>query len=384
MSYIVFEIKKGYLLEQLWAKAKRTQIFITIMISLLTLTTGLFILFMFKKTKEEYLQVRKLREEQNVKELVSIINRSIDDDYYINYNFWKIITSIYALIDLNRIEGKKAIEKIFLKQATNSRYKFEEKRKQHFETIFKQHDFSNCDNEIEIKRSLPKGRLLESYWEEVSSEFQANITGFLAVIFIAVLMPLVIIIPASITYFKSKKNYQKWSILKKEGSVEEILEMIAKEKGVTDASMISKMMGVYVLADREEPEAINEAKRLVHIFDTKINSNFGRYLDESNKEFLKTLSKPAKEQGRRKNRMITVTEVYFVTKTKIEKEKCMITGLPIEPITQEITVCPQCGKFAKRDLMEEWLKEKGYCPVCRTKLTIQDCPRVMIDVKIHK
>ncbi|MFW9922019.1 MAG: hypothetical protein ACFFDW_01895 [Candidatus Thorarchaeota archaeon] len=232
---------------------------------------------------------------------------------------------------------------------------------------------------MEIKTGLPIGCLLESYWEEISRKIQNNILAYFAILIIGFLTPLVIIIPESLLYYKSKKNFQKWSLLKKEGKVEKILEEIGNEKITYDSGVISLLMGIYVLADREIPQAEKEARNLVEILDDEILGQYSSDVEERSRRLLKTLKKQNIKQKGNKTKAITTTEVYFVSVEAIEQEKCMITGLPIDPTSHDITTCPYCGNFAKRELMEKWLTEKEHCPICKEKLIISDCPKVMLE-----
>ncbi len=50
---------------------------------------------------------------------------------------------------------------------------------------------------------------------------------------------------------------------------------------------------------------------------------------------------------------------------------CSVCRGPIAP-GDNIAKCPSCGHFAHEVHLKEWLKIKGECPVCRTKLSIED------------
>ncbi|MBD3189475.1 MAG: hypothetical protein GF308_02475 [Candidatus Heimdallarchaeota archaeon] len=56
--------------------------------------------------------------------------------------------------------------------------------------------------------------------------------------------------------------------------------------------------------------------------------------------------------------------------------RCMVSHLRIHEEMDDVVICPFCRNFAKRILLEDWLKKKGSCPVCREVLKITDCEKV--------
>ena len=78
--------------------------------------------------------------------------------------------------------------------------------------------------------------------------------------------------------------------------------------------------------------------------------------------------------------IIPISKVYFI-KSKEELGSCMITKTRLT-MDYEIIVCPFCKNMAKKSSMENWLKKKNACPICFSKLSIDDCPIVDIrDIK---
>jgi hypothetical protein len=77
---------------------------------------------------------------------------------------------------------------------------------------------------------------------------------------------------------------------------------------------------------------------------------------------------------------IPVTKVYFVKEIP-KGSKCIISNLIIHYGTDNILACPSCGNMAKGDLLQAWLEENNFCPICRERISIDDCPIVMVKEK---
>ncbi|MHA1237751.1 MAG: hypothetical protein ACTSSJ_00655 [Candidatus Odinarchaeia archaeon] len=64
---------------------------------------------------------------------------------------------------------------------------------------------------------------------------------------------------------------------------------------------------------------------------------------------------------------------FFIEETKIVGEwkweplKCIVCMLPIEEGQKKI-FCPYCGTPAHREHFLEWIKIKGFCPMCKRKI----------------
>jgi len=61
------------------------------------------------------------------------------------------------------------------------------------------------------------------------------------------------------------------------------------------------------------------------------------------------------------------------------KQRCMISGLPLDPDFDTVVACPYCKNFARQDLLIQWLNEKGFCPICLERITILDCLKVQLE-----
>ena len=78
--------------------------------------------------------------------------------------------------------------------------------------------------------------------------------------------------------------------------------------------------------------------------------------------------------------VIPITKVYYLEEMP-DEAKCMVSGLRIDFLTDDVVVCPYCSAWAKKELLDSWLIENDFCPVCRRELTIKDCPEVQISIK---
>lgn len=58
--------------------------------------------------------------------------------------------------------------------------------------------------------------------------------------------------------------------------------------------------------------------------------------------------------------------------------RCMVSGLEIDFDIDRVVACPYCGSVAKYEMLAEWLKVKGICPVCRNELSIDECQDISI------
>jgi hypothetical protein len=74
---------------------------------------------------------------------------------------------------------------------------------------------------------------------------------------------------------------------------------------------------------------------------------------------------------------LEITKVYFIDKEPKEV-KCIITKLLLDFSKKEIVICPICHSFAEKNSLEDWLKENSFCPICKTVLTINDFPLVIL------
>ena len=56
----------------------------------------------------------------------------------------------------------------------------------------------------------------------------------------------------------------------------------------------------------------------------------------------------------------------------------MVSHLELHLKMDTLVACPHCEGIAKQELLEEWLEEKGVCPVCRRALRIEECLKVVL------
>ncbi|MFX1474242.1 MAG: RING finger protein [Promethearchaeota archaeon] len=52
------------------------------------------------------------------------------------------------------------------------------------------------------------------------------------------------------------------------------------------------------------------------------------------------------------------------------QRQCSVCGLPIRP-GQTIVFCPKCGNPAHYEHLAEWVKVKGVCPICRSRIPLR-------------
>ncbi|MHA1212936.1 MAG: hypothetical protein ACTSSH_10790 [Candidatus Heimdallarchaeota archaeon] len=99
----------------------------------------------------------------------------------------------------------------------------------------------------------------------------------------------------------------------------------------------------------------------------------------SGREIIRAFEKDDKTSGDGPGEFsgVEVTKVYYLDKEP-KKAKCMISSLPLDFATDEILACPHCGNMANSLPLENWLSTKRQCPVCRKRLTIDDCPIVKL------
>ncbi|MBD3191396.1 MAG: hypothetical protein GF308_12170 [Candidatus Heimdallarchaeota archaeon] len=111
----------------------------------------------------------------------------------------------------------------------------------------------------------------------------------------------------------------------------------------------------------------------------KINWNLRRKNPPDNNKVLKEES--AKQLSRKddpaSSPFVLAEDESITILTPSSTIRCMVSSLVIDFEEDEIVACPYCGNFAKKNLLAEWLKMKGICPICRKKLPLDLCPRVI-------
>jgi hypothetical protein len=66
-------------------------------------------------------------------------------------------------------------------------------------------------------------------------------------------------------------------------------------------------------------------------------------------------------------------EIIYISN---RQPRCMVSGLDINFVEDEVVACPECNNVAKKPMLVEWLKVKGICPMCRKNIIIEQCPKV--------
>lgn len=114
----------------------------------------------------------------------------------------------------------------------------------------------------------------------------------------------------------------------------------------------------------------------------KINWNFRR---KSNNNDSIVEEEPAKNFGNTSDSeaspFVLAEDESIAILTPSSNIRCMVSSLVIDFGEDEIVACPYCGNFAKKNLLAEWLKLKGICPICKKKLQLALCPEVIAQDK---
>jgi hypothetical protein len=61
-------------------------------------------------------------------------------------------------------------------------------------------------------------------------------------------------------------------------------------------------------------------------------------------------------------------DAYVITNPPLE-EMCRISKIPLRS-DQDVLQCPSCESYFLKNYLEDWLREKEVCPVCKYKLKI--------------
>jgi len=187
-----------------------------------------------------------------------------------------------------------------------------------------------------------------------------------------------------IRFLKMRSVYLKITDLVEEGNQKEIINII-KDSSKTSA-LITVMMGIHALADMKS-KALEEMIRFF-LKELGFNTTMREAFARQRCNYLLGYLERRVERGEEKKEVIDeaetiipITKIFFVEEEKLKEEKCMITGIRIDVKGDKIVVCPKCRHYAKKELLEKWLEEKETCPICRNRITITDCPEVMIKEK---
>ncbi|TFF83970.1 hypothetical protein EU523_01925 [Candidatus Heimdallarchaeota archaeon] len=86
----------------------------------------------------------------------------------------------------------------------------------------------------------------------------------------------------------------------------------------------------------------------------------------------------SKDNMNHSEKMIPISEVYFLEKELSVDYSCMVTSLKLDFENERILICPYCSHMAKATALYKWLQIKAICPACKRPLDIADCPEVLI------
>ncbi|MBN1330899.1 MAG: hypothetical protein JXA54_15615 [Candidatus Heimdallarchaeota archaeon] len=223
------------------------------------------------------------------------------------------------------------------------------------------------------KHSNPEFSLLEEEWRKFKTKWIILII-FISVLFIPFLGIIALLIDANQSY-----NYIK--MLQNRVRVDKLMEVAELH-----VDQYKTQFSLYALVDMK----VKDVAFLLNDFyedAVYLSTNFHKKIQKlltilavkldyiSVEEMLRLLEKPTKKYHINPN--ITITSVYYLEQVP-QKTKCMISSLFLDFDKDTIVACPNCGNFAKKDLLAEWLEENGSCRICERKISIDDCPIVKI------
>ncbi len=96
----------------------------------------------------------------------------------------------------------------------------------------------------------------------------------------------------------------------------------------------------------------------------EIHSQLATYTPEEQKKEYKDVPQPSFHSSSGRYRI----DAYVITNPPLE-EMCMISKLPLRS-NQDVLQCPSCEAYFIKKYLEDWLREKDVCPVCKFKLKI--------------
>ena len=129
-----------------------------------------------------------------------------------------------------------------------------------------------------------------------------------------------------------------------------------------------------VRLQQKKPGEVRLLLRAYYLLAKKLG--YADHIEMFYDENLLQMSKPTKqdELGEPDNEIVVpISKIYYIEEIPNEA-KCMVTGLPLDFVTDDIIVCPYCSAWAKKELLASWLNENDFCPVCRRELHLKDCP----------
>lgn len=96
----------------------------------------------------------------------------------------------------------------------------------------------------------------------------------------------------------------------------------------------------------------------------EIHSQLATYTHEEQRKEYKDVPQPSFHTSSGRYRI----DAYVITNPPLE-EMCMISKLPLRT-DQDVLQCPSCESYFIKKYLEDWLREKDICPVCKFKLKI--------------
>ena len=201
---------------------------------------------------------------------------------------------------------------------------------------------------------------------------------------LSILFPPMLLLPLlfSIVY---SNWYRKIKYLKDNQNEKELLDIVKNAKTRNNKYFYA----LYALTDLGNLEIkqiiIDEIKKIDQFAESRYTayekSKFATILAHLDQLEENQIEKPIKKEKLAKNNSeLDIIKVHFIEEEP-KKAKCMVTKLALDFDKKEIVICPECLNYAEKSSLKNWLRENNYCPVCKTKLTIDDFPLIIIKKK---
>ncbi|MBD3190636.1 MAG: hypothetical protein GF308_08325 [Candidatus Heimdallarchaeota archaeon] len=171
-----------------------------------------------------------------------------------------------------------------------------------------------------------------------------------------------------IDYRKNLGDIQKVKQLEKNNQIQELLALNMRSKNPVN-------WAVFALVDLKSKELIEPL--LEQMKTCKNNSTVLDVLDV----LIIKLGYPDREAFLQDIYFVVPTSKYFILNERPEKIIGMVSGLPIDFEKEEVVICPFCGNYAKKMLLNKWLQKNNSCPICRKKILFTECPIVKLEKK---
>lgn len=96
----------------------------------------------------------------------------------------------------------------------------------------------------------------------------------------------------------------------------------------------------------------------------EIHSKLATYTPEKSDDEYKEFAQPRVQSSSGRYRI----DAYVITSPP-SNELCRISKLPLRT-DQDVLQCPSCESYFLKNYLEDWLREKDVCPVCKYQLKI--------------